>query len=91
MIISLDYDDTYTKDPEFWTSFISMVKDFGHTVICCTLRSESEWDGNLSIPVYCTNGMCKRDFLVYKGIKVDIWIDDMPEGIIHNLILDFNK
>ncbi len=42
MIICIDYDDTYTRDPSLWDSFISNVKHRNHTVICVTMRSESE-------------------------------------------------
>lgn len=42
MIISLDYDNTYTRDPKFWLEFVKRSIDCGHTVICVTMRYERE-------------------------------------------------
>lgn len=38
MKIALDYDDTYTKDPELWDSFIAEAKERMHEVTFVTLR-----------------------------------------------------
>jgi len=34
MIISVDYDETYTRDKILWDSFIKQAKARGHTVLC---------------------------------------------------------
>lgn len=38
MLLVIDYDETYTADPKFWTDFISRAKGNEDTVICCTNR-----------------------------------------------------
>src|ERR1700722_1875454 len=38
MIIALDYDGTYTRDPDLWDAFIDAAQERGHTVICVTNR-----------------------------------------------------
>lgn len=85
MRISLDYDDTYTLDPEFWNWFIGDVRDRGHEIMVVTYRDD-EWpiehDLHAAIPVYYTGGYAKRAFMADLGIGIDVWIDDWPEGIL---------
>lgn len=38
MTIALDYDGTYTRDPDLWDRFISEARSHGHSVICVTNR-----------------------------------------------------
>lgn len=45
MIISVDYDETYTRDKILWDSFIKQAKMRGHTVLCVTARCELYGDG----------------------------------------------
>jgi hypothetical protein len=33
--------------------------------------------------VYMTSGSGKRWYMEQEGIKVDVWVDDSPEAIIH--------
>ena len=42
MIIALDYDDTYDRDPPFWDQVIAAAARCGHTVIVVTMRHEHE-------------------------------------------------
>jgi hypothetical protein len=44
MLISLDYDNTYTLDPKFWDMFVKNAISSGHRVICCTMRYEHGFD-----------------------------------------------
>ena len=89
MNISLDYDDTYTRDPEFWNSFVRGALQRGHKVYCITLRSPQQ-----SHEVYeslaaligvdnCifTSMNAKKKFAWDKGVRIDVWIDDMPDVI----------
>lgn len=91
MIISIDYDDTYTADVAFWQQYITLAQNHGHRVICVTSREGS--DGNKHtvlptnsnghrIPVYFTNQTAKRWYMetVWRT-EVDVWIDDLPERI----------
>ena len=40
--IGLDYDGTYTVDPDLWLRFVRQAKDRGHEVICVTMRYPEE-------------------------------------------------
>jgi hypothetical protein len=88
MIIALDYDDTFTADPEGWSLFVEMMKQRGHSISFVTFRMEP--DNNihtdsldilgdaerLKIPVVFTNHRQKRHVF-----KADVWIDDSPHMI----------
>jgi len=82
-VISLDYDRTYTADPELWDAFIALAQSRGHTLICITMRTNPF---AFSIPVYCTAGIAKVPWAEQHGIKVDIWIDDQPWRLIENAL-----
>lgn len=97
MLISLDYDDTYTRDPEMWNAFIALAHSVGHEVIVVTMRHPTE----LAIvnqqledkvkAIYPTSGRQKRKFMrdVHKLLP-HVWIDDMPEFIADQaMIFDF--
>ena len=89
MILSLDYDDTYTKDPEFWDIFIRMAKHKGHKVICLTMRREDEL-GDIpekfksEVPIFCSGRKAKALYAMSKGLLIDVWIDDSPYWLNHN-------
>lgn len=82
MTISLDFDNTWTKDPDLWNGFIQSAESLGHKVICITNREV--WSGDMvrhslpSIPILFAGRQFKRSYAEEQGIKVDIWIDDMP-------------
>ena len=78
MLIALDYDGTFTRDPDFWNGFIGNCATFGHEVVCATMRHESE-PITMICPVIYTARQPKMAFLAEKGINPDIWIDDMPQ------------
>lgn len=82
---ALDYDDTYTRDPELWLEFIKLLQARGHTVRVATMRCEFEddMDPRLTsiIPVDFCCGKGKKEALRRKGLYPDIWIDDRPDWI----------
>jgi hypothetical protein len=89
MIIAIDYDDTYTKDPDLWLMFIDAALEKGHQVIVATMRApyqKNTMDTRLveKIPVYFTNSKAKKPELATKGINPDIWIDDSPHYVNEN-------
>lgn len=90
MNISLDYDNTYTRDPKMWDEFVKMVLLSGHSVYCVTLRTPEQGEdvrnsiGRL-IPCYFTSMQSKSKYMYAQGIRIDVWIDDMPDCIGHGV------
>jgi hypothetical protein len=85
--LSIDYDDTYTRDPEFWDTFIKDASLRGHTVYCVTMRYPSEAEEVFSsigklCTVVCTGRKAKRMFMYFQKIQIDVWIDDRPDFCI---------
>jgi hypothetical protein len=89
MNISLDYDDTYTRDPKAWLMFIKLFRARGHKVYCVTMRHnigtqalevidalDTEVDG-----IYFTGHKAKENFMFDQGIRIDVWIDDQPNFV----------
>ena len=92
MIISIDYDETYTCDPEAWDHVISLLREYGHTVYCVTMRYPDLGEA-LEVMAYLndkvdamffTGRKAKKDFMFDQGICVNVWIDDMPTFILHD-------
>ena len=88
MIISIDYDDTFTADTIFWTHFVDMCIEDGHTVLCITSRfstfenrREIEKAIGKCVPVIFADHGFKEDAAKKAGYLVDIWIDDRPQCI----------
>lgn len=87
-LFALDYDDTYTDDPELWDDFIAKAVGRGHHVMIVTARSADDLlNEPISVPgvgeVVYTGGEKKRAFLENGGLpQPDIWIDDRPEHIV---------
>lgn len=78
MIIALDYDNTYTADPQFWNDFINRANENKHKVICITMRFPHENIEMNYCRIYYTSRKAKAPYAAKHGIKVDIWIDDKP-------------
>ena len=87
MIISIDYDHTYTRDPKLWDEFAKNAIKNGHTVYCVSARAEADMVepkntiGQIIGPANCfgTNLQPKREFMIKKhNIRIDVWIDDQP-------------
>lgn len=86
MLIALDFDATYTLDPDLWNEFIDKAISRGHKVICVTMRYD--YEGTLlkktigkKCDIIFTNRKAKRPFLLNKKIKPNVWIDDEPKWI----------
>lgn len=91
MIISLDYDDTFTKDPVFWSQFIKLANEHGHMVYGVTMRYPEECRdpafidyANKVNTVFPTSRKGKKEFMSDVGIWIDVWIDDRPEFILND-------
>ena len=89
MKIALDFDNTYTCDPEAWNTFIRYFVGRGHTVYCVTYRYPSESTGVLATigevighdKCFFTAHTAKHPYMIVHGILIDVWIDDMPQLI----------
>jgi hypothetical protein len=94
LVIALDFDDTFTADPDFWLDFINLATRHQHRVICVSSRPHSTAHINhlsLSLPSHVEIFLCgdvpKEEYMRHtKYEKVDIWIDDKPEFIPRNVI-----
>ena len=88
MKIALDYDGTFTLDPEFWSGFIGLAKLIGADVRIVTHRHEELDKITLDheVPIIYTDGVAKKWYCEHRGDywTPDIWIDDKPKGIYEN-------
>lgn len=92
MIISIDYDSTYTADPETFNKVIGLFQQAGHTVICVTSRSPDMGEPVLAsigklIPVIFANGTFKKAAAHKRGYDVNVWVDDMPMTIDRQVLM----
>lgn len=92
LTIGLDYDNTYSADPECFRAIIRCFQSMGHEVLCVTMRHhELDWLDEFKTlqdkygvdTVFC-NGYAKRKVTQDMGIGIDIWIDDTPRGVDEN-------
>lgn len=92
LVISLDYDRTYTAAPGLWRSFVNMATAAGNRVVCISRREDDEAnreelrlafaDLEVGDLILCGAETQKRDAAAKAGIAVDVWVDDYPEGIV---------
>lgn len=95
MIIAIDFDETYTRDPILWGRFVIDAKNRGHKVICVTARYDDGRHGdNMDIwdtigkilpksDIYFSGIAAKQDYMVNEhDIFPHVWIDDCPIGIV---------
>lgn len=84
MLIAIDYDETFTEDPDFWRGVIELGRSRGHRFICVTGRSsppDPTREPPIPILVLCSPGELKAVTARRAGYHVDVWVDDMP-GLI---------
>lgn len=92
LVISLDFDQTYTAAPGLWRSFVAMAAERGNRVVCITRREDTEAnreeirsafsDLDIRDLILCGPETQKRAAAAAAGLQVDVWIDDYPEGIV---------
>ena len=88
MNISIDYDATYTRDPELFLQFIKLLRLRDHRVYCVTMRTPSEgldMDPALLSSVHeviFTSRKAKKEFCANLGLHIDVWVDDTPFFIL---------
>lgn len=93
MNIALDFDMTLTELPTAFKQFIETVEADGHKVWLVTARRDTEEnreivrefmkDYGIRIPAIFTGLASKTHHMKERGIKIDIWIDDSPETLVH--------
>lgn len=87
MRIALDYDGTFTEDPELWRTLVSHARMRGHEVYVVTMRHEHEGEAvkrQLSLfvdQIVFTGRKAKRRHMDFLGIEIDVWIDDEPHWV----------
>jgi len=79
MLIALDYDGTYTEDPELWDRFIDDAKRNGHDVKILTMRYPHEAIILHGVDIIYTGRKAK-----YKFIPADIYIDNEPSRLFYD-------
>ncbi len=97
MIIALDFDGTYTRDPAAWNTFIQNMQREGHVVYCVTMRYPAGHQqdatgkeasavekalGHLVDGIHYTARKAKQTFMAERGIDIHVWIDDNPNWIL---------
>lgn len=90
MIVSLDFDDTFTADPETWTKVVNALTQAGHEVICISGRAnndENKIDLRSNLPkqitrIYLCGDLSKKHYSEINSLQVDVWIDDSPSRIV---------
>jgi len=94
MLIALDFDGTYTADPELWDLFIEHARAKGHEVIIATMRLEGMeeervlyygLDKKVDKIIY-TNRKAKKVEVRRQYKDPDIWIDDNPEWLFEDAL-----
>lgn len=83
---SLDYDQTYTRDPKMWDSFITLALGQGHTLYVVTMRYDIPVEADVVREalaskvhgIYFTGRKAKQSFMYQQGISIDVWVDDQP-------------
>lgn len=90
MIFSLDYDGTYTADPELWLNFVKQAQERGHTIVCITMRYpyENVMDPRLTelVNVVYTSRKAKKQEAKMQGVVPNIWIDDNPDWLYEDAL-----
>jgi len=93
--IGLDYDGTFTADPNLWLRFILDAQAAGHEVHVVTMRYPSEtanadpeaknyFDPRLralGCRVHATSRGAKKPYMLQHGINIHVWIDDNPKAV----------
>jgi hypothetical protein len=93
LTISIDFDRTFSADPELWGQFAREAVSQGNVVVMITRREDTpedrakieetlgEYFDAFSMIVLAGGSRQKEEAASEAGIKVDIWIDDSPQTI----------
>lgn len=88
MTIAIDFDGTWTVDPDLWRAFVANARQRGHEVFIVTGRKD--WSDDMErarlpvdVRIIYTAGQMKEAAVRKSGLQIDVWIDDMP-GMIQD-------
>lgn len=95
MLIAVDYDGTFTADPDFWRQMVALGRARGHEFVCVTGRSDERmltdpsrhWGDEVRagiaglMPIVFAGDDYKSEAAVKAGYKVNVWCDDHPEWV----------
>lgn len=90
MLIAIDFDETFTLDPDFWSAVLLLAKQRGHSAICATMRFEHEGDEvktamrGLVENIIFTGRKAKVNAVEEAGYYPSVWIDDSPHWLLNN-------
>jgi hypothetical protein len=82
MKIALDYDNTFSADPELWAAFAGAALQRGHDIRIVTSRHPGCPVPVQGIPIIYCSFTAKR-----KHFQADVWIDDDPPHIDKDHVL----
>lgn len=89
--INVDYDNTFTSDPDFWVLFIDSAQLRGYKIFCisqrtdnCTNKEELRKALPAGVSIFLTNHNPKKEWAERRGLTVDIWIEDNPLAIFES-------
>lgn len=91
MNIALDYDGTYTEDPDLWNTFLENCKKRGHNVYLVTMRFPEEENDIIKLrirkrvkDVIFTSRKAKMEYVNNLNLNINVWIDDNPMWIFQD-------
>ena len=93
MIVAIDYDATWTADPELWEAFSQYARRRGHSVALITNRPDSRLNREqvgAAVSAFVDHmvfagPMPKEKAAAKFGIYPAIWIDDSPDTVTQGL------
>lgn len=95
MNFGIDFDDTISADPTMFVGLISTMQNYGHKVFIVTARCPDS--KNMDIQQFCRRLKRPVEDVIYTsakskvattramGISIDVWMDDFPELVVHDL------
>lgn len=89
---SIDFDGTFTVDPELFRALVVLLQRRGHRVILTSQRCRQflpeieEALGNVRLPIVFASGLSKEAAAREFGYDVDVWMDDSPFSVSTALV-----
>mgnify|MGYP001565116076 CR=1 FL=1 len=92
MNIAVDFDGTYDLEPKLWNQMMATFRIHGHKVYLVTARYPDEVDNYIlnallsgrTDGIYYTSKKAKKQYMLDRGIEIDVWIDDKPKYILED-------